>query len=76
MLDKVNMRTFDYVNYSNNVLTVTRNPFGFINAKKRGVLKKTHKERPSKPNTTRIFLVNTSKKPSPNTGILYQIIQP
>jgi hypothetical protein len=53
MLDKGNMRTFDYVNYSNNVLTVTRNPFGFINAKKRGALKKTHKERPTKPNTTR-----------------------
>ena len=53
MLDKGNMRTFDYVNYSNNVLTITRNPFGFINAKKRGVLKKTQKERPTKPNTTR-----------------------
>jgi len=53
MLDKGNMRTFDYVNYSNNVLTITRNPFGFINAKKRGVLKKTHKDRPTKPNTTR-----------------------
>ena len=53
MLDKGNLRTFDYVNYSNNVMTITRNPFGFINAKKRGVLKKTHKERPTKPNTTR-----------------------
>ena len=53
MIDKGNMRTFDYVNYSNNVLTITRNPFGFINAKKRGVLKKTHKDRPTKPNTTR-----------------------
>ena len=53
MLDKGNMRTFDYVNYSNNVLTITRNPFGFINAKKRGVLKKTQKERPTKPNVTR-----------------------
>lgn len=53
MLDKGNIRTFDYVHYSNNVLTITRNPFGFINAKKRGVLKKTHKERPVKPNTTR-----------------------
>ena len=53
MLDKGNMRTFDYVNYSNNVLTITRNPFGFINAKKRGVLKKTQKDRPTKPNITR-----------------------
>ena len=53
MLDKGNLRTFDYVNYSNNVLTITRNPFGFINAKKRGVLKKTQKERPTKPNVTR-----------------------
>ena len=58
MLDKGNMRTFDYVNYSNNVLTITRNPFGFINAKKRGVLKKTQKDRPTKPNTTRKKIQN------------------
>ena len=53
MLDKGNMRTFDYVNYSNNILTITRNPFGFINSKKRGALKKTQKERSTKPNVTR-----------------------
>jgi hypothetical protein len=51
MLDKGGMRTFDYVEYSGNKLTVTRNPFGFINSHKPGratgkkggnVTKKTH----------------------------------
>lgn len=36
MLDKGGMRTFDYVEYSGNKLTVTRNPFGFINSHKPG----------------------------------------
>jgi len=36
MFDNENFRTFDYVEYSGNKLTVTRNPFGFINTKKRG----------------------------------------
>jgi len=39
--DKENFRSFDYVEYSGNKLTVTRNPFGFINTKKRGVVKGT-----------------------------------
>lgn len=41
MLDKEHFNTFDYVEYSGNNLTVTRNPFGFVNTKKRGVLKGT-----------------------------------
>jgi hypothetical protein len=36
MLDKAGLRTFDYVEYSGNNLTITRNPFGFINAQKKG----------------------------------------
>jgi hypothetical protein len=36
---KEHFRTYDYVEYNGNVLTVTRNPFGFINAKKRGAVK-------------------------------------
>ena len=32
--DKGGLKTFDYVEYSGNKLTVTRNPFGFINSKK------------------------------------------
>jgi hypothetical protein len=36
MLDKGGLRTFDYVEYSGNKLTITRNPFGFINARKPG----------------------------------------
>jgi hypothetical protein len=40
MLDEGNMKTFDYVDYADNKLTITRNPFGFINTKKRGALAK------------------------------------
>lgn len=39
MLDDGNLKTYDYVNYTDNMLTITRNPFGFVNVKKRGVLK-------------------------------------
>jgi hypothetical protein len=34
--DKSNFRSHDFVEYSGNKLTITRNPFGFINTKKRG----------------------------------------
>jgi len=39
MFDKENFKTYDFVEYNGNTLTVTRNPFGFINAKKRGAIK-------------------------------------
>ena len=34
MFEKANFNTYDYVEYSGNKLTITRNPYGFINAKK------------------------------------------
>jgi hypothetical protein len=37
IFEKANFRTYDYVQYSGNKLTITRNPFGFVNAKKSGV---------------------------------------
>ena len=37
------MKTHDYVHFSDNKLTITRNPYGFINTKKRGTLKGTKK---------------------------------
>ena len=43
MLDDGNMKTFDYVDYADNKLTITRNPFGFVNTKKRGALKGTQR---------------------------------
>ena len=45
LFDKENFRTYDYVEYSGNKLTITRNPFGFINAKKRGVVKGTQRNK-------------------------------
>lgn len=41
MFDNERFKTFDFVEYAGNVLTVTRNPFGFTNTKKRGVVKGT-----------------------------------
>lgn len=41
MFDKARFRTFDYVDYSGDKLTITRNPYGFINLKKPGPAKKT-----------------------------------
>ena len=36
MFEKEDFNIYDYVEYSGNKLTITRNPFGFINTKKRG----------------------------------------
>ena len=54
MLDDANMKTYDLIEYSDNKLTVTRNPFGFINTKKRGVLKGTKKTVQTKKNEKKI----------------------
>ena len=34
MFNNANFNTYDYIAYSNGVLTVTRNPYGFVNVKK------------------------------------------
>lgn len=39
MFDKADFRSYDYIDYSNEKLTITRNPFGFINMKKPGPAK-------------------------------------
>ncbi len=54
IFDKADIRTHDFVQYSGNKIIVTRNPYGFINLKKRGALKGTQR-RDKKPisNTTR-----------------------
>ena len=43
MFDKEGFNTFDFIEYSGNKLQITRNPFGFINTKKRDVLRGTKK---------------------------------
>lgn len=47
MLRESNFKTHDFLEYSGNVLTVTRNPYGFINVEKRTYTRKadTQKER-------------------------------
>ena len=44
MFDKANFKTFDFIEYKDKILTITRNPFGFINTKKRGVAKGTQRK--------------------------------
>jgi hypothetical protein len=46
MFDKAGLKTHDFVEYSGNKLIITRNPYGFINTKKRGALKGTQREKP------------------------------
>lgn len=41
ILDDGNLKTFDYVEYADNKITITRNPFGFVNTKKKGAIKGT-----------------------------------
>jgi hypothetical protein len=43
MLDDGGLKTYDYVDFADNKITITRNPFGFINTKKRGALKGTQR---------------------------------
>ena len=45
---KYRFKTFDNVEYSNNKITITKNPFGFINTKKRGVAKGETKKKGGK----------------------------
>lgn len=63
MLDKANVRTHDYVEYSGNKLVITRNPYGFINLKKRGVLKGTTRK-----TTDTISDVNKTRKTNKRGG--------
>ena len=41
MFDAEKFKNYDYVEYSDNKVVITRNPFGFVNTKKRGPYKKT-----------------------------------
>ena len=43
IFDEGKLKTHDVVEYSNNKIQITRNPFGFVNTKKRGVVKGTKK---------------------------------
>ena len=43
--DKNNFRLFDFVDYKDNKLIITRNPYGFINQKKKGAIKAVTQKR-------------------------------
>jgi hypothetical protein len=45
MLDDGGLKTYDYVDFADNKITITRNPFGFISTKKRGALKGTQRNK-------------------------------
>ena len=53
MFDKGGLKTYDFVEYSGNKLTITKNPYGFINMKKRGILKGTQRQKISDKNKTK-----------------------
>ena len=67
MFDKENFKTYDFVEYNGNTLTVTRNPFGFINMKKRGATKgvpRTKKTEGGKKEHNKTKKVHKTKKHS------------
>ena len=45
MLDDAKINTYDFIEFSNGILTVTRNPYGFVSVKKRGMLKGTTRKK-------------------------------
>ena len=53
ILEKGGIKNYDYIDYTKDTLEITRNPFGFINTKKRGVAKGTKKKGGKRPNVTR-----------------------
>jgi len=44
LFESADFKTYDYVEFKDNTLTITRNPFGFINSKKRGIHKGTTRQ--------------------------------
>ncbi len=48
MLDEENFRTYDFIDYSDGKLTITRNPFGFLYHKHGGPEKGSHRENKTK----------------------------
>jgi len=74
--------TYDYVDYSNDTLTITRNPWGFVNSLHPGHVRKTggrktedRKPREKKTKRKKLVLHNTTKKqpilPITNPEIVY-----
>lgn len=51
ILDEANFKTYDYVNYADNKVEITRNPYGFINTKKRG---RVAQQKPRVPKTKKV----------------------
>lgn len=60
MFDKSNFKTFDFIDYKDNTLIVTRNPYGFINTKKRGVTKGTQRIKKKGGNKTKKLFAGSS----------------
>ena len=80
MFDKAGLKTHDFVEYSGNKLTITRNPFGFVNTKKRGALKGTQKRVVADKTKTRKIkggaqgvIVNNYIYNAKNFGIQYKL---
>jgi len=66
LFTKNGLNTYDYVEYSGNNLTVTRNPFGFVNKYKRE--RKEHAPHESRPLKEDVEKKRTTKKKSERNG--------
>ena len=63
MFEKENLKIYDYVEYSGNKLTITRNPFGFVNVKKRGVVKGTTRKQKTGGNKNKTHKTHINRSP-------------
>lgn len=81
MFEEENFRTYDFVEYSGNNLIITRNPFGFVNAKKTSMLskkkggrktKKQNEKSTRKTKKTTPVITNSENQFGTKDGIIYQ----
>ena len=67
MFEQSNFKTYDYVEFSGGVLTITRNPYGFVNIKKRSYQTKkggsTPKTKKHKETSKRVTKKNLPEEP-------------
>ena len=72
IMDKENIKTYDSIEYTDGKLTITRNPFGFVNTKKRGALKGTKRAPKKQENKTKKLEPEVDLDMDGGEGVLFE----
>ncbi len=72
IMDKENIKTYDSIEYTDGKLTITRNPFGFVNTKKRGTLKGTKRAPKKQENKTKKLEPEVDLDMDGGEGVLFE----